>query len=177
MSNYDERLEEFVWGRTLIRLTPSVVNRRAMLCDACGSHQPRVLHSLKDPALGRHFFVGQSCLQALTERGALSRRAVRASTGEAYEAEYDRRQAEAAPESELTPVGATGLGAPSGAMLLVAVLGPGEWAAVLEVVGADRDACLVVPLGDALPGFTGAALPLTQLHELAQRAERVRQSR
>src|SRR5688572_23833397 len=58
------------------------------------------------------------------------------------------------------------------AMLLVAILQPGEGAAILELVGADRDACLVIPLGDDLPAFTAAALPLAQLPGFAARAAR-----
>jgi hypothetical protein len=57
-------------------------------------------------------------------------------------------------------------------MLLVAVLRPGEWAALLDLVGADRDACLVIPLGHDVPSLAGAALPLDRLDEFARRAAR-----
>ena len=183
MNSYDERLDRFGRDRTLIRLAPPVVNRRAALCDACGSHQPRVLHALKDRAADRYVFVGQSCLQALTERGALGRRALRARTEQAYEEELDLRHADEQPDAEASPSASSTHAAgtlptdrslpASGAMLLVAVLRPSVWTAVLELVGAERDTCLIVPLGDELPSFAGAALPLAHLQELAERAGRV----
>jgi len=135
-----------------------------------------VLHALRDRGTGRASFVGQSCLEALTERGAVARRAARARTEQAYEEELDRRLSEDVAAETADPVaGAMAAGgAPDvwdpGAMLLVAILRPGEWAALLELVGADRDACLVVPLGDDLPALAGAALPLDRLREFATRA-------
>src|SRR5215212_6595860 len=51
---------------------------------------------------------------------------------------------------------------------------PRPWAALLELVGADRDACLVVPLGADLPSIAGAALPLDRIHEFAARAAAAR---
>jgi hypothetical protein len=68
-ARYDEQLDAFARGRAFLRLTPPEVNRRGALCDACGSHQPRVLHGLRDRATGRHAFVGQACLDALTAAG------------------------------------------------------------------------------------------------------------
>ena len=185
MSSYDERLAEFTRERSLVRLGPPVVNRRAALCDACGSHEPRVLYALQDRASGRHVFVGQSCLQALTDRGAIGRRAVRARTEHAYEEELDRRadeQPQAAVRPPAEPAGAESPTMeahepPAGAMLVVAILQPREWRTLLEVVGADRDACLVIPLGDPLPSLAGAALPLARLQEFADRAGQLRTSR
>ena len=183
--SYEERLEAFARGRALVRLTPAVVNRRGALCDACGSHQPRVLHALRDRASGRHHFVGQSCLEALAGRGSVGRRAVRARTDEAYEAEFDLRRGEARPPDQVGPAadaaaGESRTGAavePDGAMLLVAILRPGQWTSLLESVGADRDACLVVPLGHQPPSLAGVALPLDRIHEFVRRADAAHSTR
>ena len=182
MSSYDERLDRFARERTLIRLAPPVVNRRAALCDACGSHQPRVLYALQDRTSGRHFFVGQSCLQALTDRGAVGRRTARARTEQVYEAELELRCAIEQPQDVLTPAAGPAeaerptLDAavpPAGAMLLIAILQQGEWSTLLELVGANRDTCLVIPLGDEVPSLAGAALPLARLQAFADRAGQV----
>ena len=53
-------------------------------------------------------------------------------------------------------------------MLFVAILRLGQRAAVLELVGADGDACLVGPLRREWPSLTGAALPVAQLLEFTE---------
>lgn len=45
---YEQRLAEFAHDKRLLRLPRPVRDRADAFCDACGSSQPRTLHTLKD---------------------------------------------------------------------------------------------------------------------------------
>ena len=74
MTSYQEKLEEFARGKRLLRLSRPLRDRADAMCDLCGSGRPRTLWGLKDEEGGRHYFVGQQCLQALAGQGVIRKR-------------------------------------------------------------------------------------------------------
>jgi len=111
MATYEQKLNEFAQGKSLLRLARPVRDRADAFCDACGSTQPRTLYGLKDEASERYYFVGRTCLQELARRGAILRRFGKEATLEAYEAEM-RRRAQGAKE-ERSPNGTDAPGGPA----------------------------------------------------------------
>ena len=164
MSSYQERLDDFVRDCTFVQFRHPMRNRDGAWCDACGSGQPGLLYGLRDEGSGRCFFVGGNCLQGLTERGAIGRR-TRASAEAAYAREAECRRedqhrsdvrrpakVDAPSGSEAAPLtAAIGI---AGAVAVVAVLHPTEWASIVQAVQPDPERWLVIPLGDALTGFS-----------------------
>ncbi len=103
MSSYEQKLDQFARGKSLVRLARTVRDRADARCDACGSTQPRTLHALKDVASERYYFVGESCFKGLADRGTILRRFGREAANEAFKTEMERRALEmekgmAAPE-------------------------------------------------------------------------------
>ena len=91
---YEQRLDEFARGKSLLRLSRPVRDRADAVCDACGSALPRMLYGLKDETCGRYYFVGDTCLRQLVKRGAILKRFGKESGLAAYEAEIQRRIAD-----------------------------------------------------------------------------------
>lgn len=94
MPSYEQKLDEFARGKSLVRLARTVRDRADARCDACGSTQPRTLHALKDVASDRYYFVGESCFKGLADRGTILRRFGRESAHEAFKTEMERRALE-----------------------------------------------------------------------------------
>ncbi|MEE9202922.1 MAG: hypothetical protein V3U31_07005 [Dehalococcoidia bacterium] len=94
MPSYEQKLDEFARGKSLVRLARTVRDRADARCDACGSTQPRTLHSLKDVASDRYYFVGESCFKGLADRGIILRRFGREAAHEAFKIEMERRALE-----------------------------------------------------------------------------------
>ena len=95
MSAYEYKLAEFAREKKLVRMSRPIRDRADVLCDACGSTQPRILYALKDTGSNRYYFVGGNCLQELVRRGAVLRRFSKESGQVAYSAEMQRRAEEA----------------------------------------------------------------------------------
>jgi len=163
VSSYQERLEEFAWGRRFTRLNRPVKNREGAWCDACGSSQPQILYGLADDASGRHVFVGQRCLQALTEQDVISRKSTRAPIEQAYQEELARRREEgdgldrgsdvgsqAVLPPPSTPSQATAAPSPP-AMAFIMVLQRGRWTETIQALLPEHGVWLVVPLPERLP--------------------------
>ena len=91
MPSYEQRINSFAQGKTLLRMARPVRNRADALCDACGSAQPRRLYALADLDTKRHYFVGETCLKELAKRGVVLRRFGRESGQVAYETEMNLR--------------------------------------------------------------------------------------
>ena len=87
MSTYEEKLSEFSQGKRLQRLPYPVRDRADAYCDACGSSLPRTLYAIKDLESERYFFVGETCLKELANRGAVLRSYGRESGQKSYESE------------------------------------------------------------------------------------------
>ena len=96
MSTYEHKLDEFASEKKLLRMSRPIRDRADVLCDACGSTQPRILYALKDTGSNRYYFVGGNCLQELVRRGAVLRRFSKESGQVAYSAEMQRRVEEVA---------------------------------------------------------------------------------
>ncbi|MDA0988873.1 MAG: sugar transferase [Chloroflexi bacterium] len=92
---YDERISSFAEGKQLQRLRRPVRSRGDGFCDACGSPQPSTLYGLRDKAGEQVYFVGSTCLQALSRKGVVVRAFGRQSATTAYDAEMHRRDEEA----------------------------------------------------------------------------------
>ena len=92
--SYETKLQQFVDGRTFIRLTKPIRNHADMYCDACGSLEPRNLYGLKEQDSERYFFVGSECLKWICQHGGVERRFCRENGLKAFEREIERRQAE-----------------------------------------------------------------------------------
>ncbi len=95
-NGYEERLEAFVEGKRLRRFRGMIRNPRDPYCDACGSVLPSFLWGLRDMDADRDYFVGQSCLAAISRMHLIERPFVRASIKEAF----DRTRGEATDEDE-----------------------------------------------------------------------------
>ena len=93
---YEEQLTEFAEGKRLRRFRGMVRNPKDPYCDACGSVLPSFLWGLKDMDADRDYFVGQSCLAAISRMHLIERPFVRASIKEAFE----RARGEATDEDE-----------------------------------------------------------------------------
>ena len=91
MLRYEEKIARFAQGKKLLRLPRPVRGRADAFCDACGSTQPRTLYGLTDVDTQRHYFVGDSCLKELVERGYVLRRFGKQSGKQAYEDEMPLR--------------------------------------------------------------------------------------
>jgi hypothetical protein len=149
MSGYEERLAAFAGDQRFARMSQPVRNRADAWCDACGSVQARLLFGLKAEQGGEVYFVGQNCLQALSERGAIVRRFSRESAAQAYAARCDSRAAPtdgAKPEDKLAATSALSSATPKAA-------GPISVAAILLFAG---------PSAELLGAPGGAVMPLDQ---------------
>ena len=82
---YEERLAEFAEGTRLRRFRGIVRNPKDPYCDACGSVLPSFLWGLRDMDADRDYFVGQSCLAAISRMHLIERPFVRASIKKAFE--------------------------------------------------------------------------------------------
>ena len=91
MPSYEQRINNFAEGKSLLRLARPVRNRADAFCDACGSAQARKLYALADLNTERHYFVGETCLQELAKRGVILRRFGKGSGQLAYSAEMKLR--------------------------------------------------------------------------------------
>ena len=91
MPSYEQKINSFAEGKSLLRLARPIRNRADAFCDACGSAQARKLYALADLETGRHYFVGETCLKELAKRGVVSRRFGRESGKVAYETEMNLR--------------------------------------------------------------------------------------
>jgi hypothetical protein len=88
---YERKLDEFVEGKSFLRLRQAVRDRANGVCDACGSLEPRILYGLEEEGSDRCFFVGAECLRRISERGAVKRRYSRQSSRKAFEREMANR--------------------------------------------------------------------------------------
>ncbi len=84
-NGYEERLEAFAQGKRLRRFRGMIRNPKDPYCDACGSVLPSFLWGLRDMASERDYFVGQSCLAAISRMHLIERPFVRASIKKAFE--------------------------------------------------------------------------------------------
>ena len=82
---YEERLEAFAQGKRLRRFRGMIRNPKDPGCDACGSVMPSFLWGLRDMDADRDYFVGQSCLAAISRMHLIERPFVRASIKKAFE--------------------------------------------------------------------------------------------
>ncbi|MFC1999212.1 hypothetical protein ACFLXE_00450 [Chloroflexota bacterium] len=96
-AGYEKKLEEFIEGKTFIRLSRPVRNRADAWCDACGSLEPHILFGLSDESTDRYFFVGAECLKEISQRGAIQRRYCRENAEVAFAQEMARRRLEGGP--------------------------------------------------------------------------------
>ena len=97
---YEERLTEFAEGKRLRRFRGMVRNPKDLYCDACGSVLPSFLWGLRDMDTDRDYFVGQSCLAAISRMHLIERPFVRARIKEAFE----RARSDAADQGEVEKV-------------------------------------------------------------------------
>ncbi len=97
---YEERLEKFTQGKRLRRFRGMIRNPKDPYCDACGSVMPSFLWGLRDMDADRDYFVGQSCLAAISRMHLIERPFVRASIKKAFE----RARGEAPSEAEAEQV-------------------------------------------------------------------------
>ena len=97
---YEERLEAFAQGKRLRRFRGMIRNPKDPGCDACGSVMPSFLWGLRDMDADRDYFVGQSCLAAISRMHLIERPFVRASIKKAFE----RARGEAPSEDEAEQV-------------------------------------------------------------------------
>ena len=111
VSNYEEKLSEFSQGKRLQRLPHPVRDRADAYCDACGSSLPRTLYAIKDLESDRYFFVGETCLKELANRGAVLRSYGRESGQKSYESEMLMRAQE--PKKEKASLKAEDAGTPA----------------------------------------------------------------
>ena len=86
---YEERLEAFAQGKRLRRFRGMIRNPKDPGCDACGSAMPSFLWGLRDMKADRDYFVGQSCLAAISRMRLIERPFVRASIKKAFERARD----------------------------------------------------------------------------------------
>ena len=91
LPSYEQRINNFAEGKSLLRLARPIRNRADAFCDACGSAQARKLYGLADPNAERHYFVGETCLKELAKRGVILRRFGKESGQLAYAAEMKLR--------------------------------------------------------------------------------------
>jgi len=84
-SRWEAKLAAFAEGKRLRRFRGMVRNPRDSACDACGSALPNNLWGLRDMEGKRDYFVGGTCLAALSRMLVLERPFVRADIGKAYE--------------------------------------------------------------------------------------------
>ncbi len=82
---YEERLQAFAQGKRLRRFRGMIRNPKDPGCDACGSVMPSFLWGLRDMDADRDYFVGQSCLAAISRMHLIERPFVRASIKKAFE--------------------------------------------------------------------------------------------
>ena len=82
---YGERLQAFAQGKRLRRFRGMLRNPRDTTCDACGSVMPNYLWGLRDMDTGAYYFVGQSCLAALSRMLVIERPFVRANIEKCYD--------------------------------------------------------------------------------------------
>ena len=82
---YEERLEAFAQGKRLRRFRGMIRNPKDPSCDACGSVLPSFLWGLREMDSERDYFVGQSCLAAISRMHLIERPFVRAGIKEAFE--------------------------------------------------------------------------------------------
>ena len=109
--DYEERLEAFARGKRLRRFRGMIRNPKDPGCDACGSALPSFLWGLRDMDSEQDYFVGQSCLAAISRMHLIERPFVRAGIKEAFErargeatAEESKNQAEVvAPTKDESP--------------------------------------------------------------------------
>jgi hypothetical protein len=94
MATYEQKLNEFVQGKRLLRLPRPIRDRADVFCDACGSSQPRTLYALKDLESDRYYFLGETCLKETTKRGVVLRRYGKESGQHAFNTEMERRSSE-----------------------------------------------------------------------------------
>ena len=100
MTTYEERLEAFARGKRLRRFRGMIRHPKDPACDACGSVMPSHLLGLRDMETARDYFVGGSCLSALSGMLALERPYVRSDLRLSYE---KARGGEADGQSEGAP--------------------------------------------------------------------------
>lgn len=91
LGNYEQKLGEFIQGKTFRRLSLPLRNRADAWCDACGSLEPRLLFGLREEATERYFFVGAECLKEISRRGVVRRAYCRQGAEAAFGEEMARR--------------------------------------------------------------------------------------
>jgi hypothetical protein len=94
LGSYDQKLGEFIEGKTFRRLSLPLRNRADAWCDACGSLEPRLLFGLREEATERCFFVGAECLREIGRRGLVRRSFGHESADAAFVQEMARRRLE-----------------------------------------------------------------------------------
>lgn len=104
MPTYEQRIDGFAQGKSLLRLARPIRNRADAFCDACGSAQARKLYALAELETERHYFVGETCLKELAKRGVVLRRFGRESGQVAYVREMNLRSQDQA-KVETNPTG------------------------------------------------------------------------
>jgi len=112
MLSYEQKLAEFIEGKSLIRLPRPIRDRADVGCDACGSNHPRTLYALKESESNRHYFVGNTCLKELVKLGVILRRFSKESGASVFEREMELRSTNGLDQRASAPASPEGFKAP-----------------------------------------------------------------
>ena len=82
--SYQDKLDNFSWGKSFVKLRGGVRNSKGELCEACGSGQPGTLFGIRELLTGLDHFVGSNCLRELMRKKVVLQGRVRETTEEAF---------------------------------------------------------------------------------------------
>ena len=82
--SYQDKLDNFAWGKSFVKLRGGVRNSKGAFCEACGSGQPGTLFAIRELLTGLDYFVGYNRLRELMRKKAVLQGGVTETTEEAF---------------------------------------------------------------------------------------------